>query len=56
MSEIRMHIGKAIDAESGMIRDGEDTVMSSVLFYYVGRGARIRMKDTAYEYAYAFYT
>lgn len=52
MSEIRMHIGKAIDAESGMIRDGEDTVMSSVLFYYVGRGARIRMKDTAYEYAY----
>lgn len=56
MSKIRMHIGKVIDVSSGMIMDGEDTVMSSVLFYYVDRDASIRIKDKAYEYAYAFYT
>lgn len=56
MNEIRMHIGKAIDADNGMIIEGEDTVMSSVLFYYVDRDAIIRIKDTSYAYAYAFYT
>lgn len=56
MSKIRMHIGKEIDACSGMITEGEDTVMSSVLFYYVDRDTSIRIKDAAYEYAYAFYT
>ena len=56
MNEVRMHIGKAIDADNGMIIEGEDTVMSSVLFYYVDRDAIIRIKDTSYVYAYAFYT
>lgn len=56
MNKIRMHIGKVIDADTGMIMDGEDTVMSSVLFYYVDRDTIIRIKDTAYEYTYAFYT
>lgn len=56
MNKIRMHIGKAIDVDTGMIMDGEDTVMSSVLFYYVDRDTVIRIKDTAYVYAYAFYT
>ena len=56
MNKIRMHIGKVIDADKGMITDGEDTVMSSVLFYYVDRDTVIRIKDTAYVYAYAFYT
>ncbi len=56
MNEITMHIGKVIDAGNGMITDGEDAVMSSVLFYYVDRDTIIRIKDTAYEYAYAFYT
>lgn len=51
-----MHIGKVIDGDTGMIRDGEDTVMSSVLFYYVDRDTVIRIKDAAYAYAYAFYT
>lgn len=56
MNKIRMHIGKAIDVDTGMIMDGEDTVMSSVLFYYVDRDTVIRIKDTAYAYEYAFYT
>lgn len=56
MNEIKLHIGKAIDADNGMITDGEDTVMSSVLFCYVNQGAAIKIKDTAYEYTYAFYT
>lgn len=56
MNKIRMHIGKAIDVDTGMITDGEDTVMSSVLFYYVDRDTVIRIKDRAYAYAYAFYT
>ena len=56
MNELRVHIGKIIDADTGMIADGEDTVMSSVLFYYVDRNTVIRIKDTAYVYAYAFYT
>lgn len=56
MNKIKMHIGKRIDADNGMIMDGEDTVMSSVLFYHVDRGTSIRIKDLAYEYAYAFYT
>lgn len=56
MNKLRMHVGKVIDTETGMILDGEDTVMSSVLFYYVDKGARIRIKDMAYEYSYAFYS
>lgn len=56
MSKIKMHIGKVLDIDNGMIKNGEDTVMSSVLFYYVDRDTIIRVKDTAYEYAYAFYT
>ena len=56
VNKIRMHIGKAIDADTGMITDGEDTVMSSVLFYYVDRDTVIRIKDAAYVYEYAFYT
>lgn len=56
MSEIMLHIGKVIDADNGVIMDGEDTVMSSVLFYYVNGDAAIRIKDAAYEYEYAFYT
>lgn len=56
MSKVKMHIGKGIDADNGKIRDGEDTVMSSVLFYYVDKGTLLRVKDAFYEYAYAFYT
>lgn len=56
MSEIMLHIGKVIDADNGVIMDGEDTVMSSVLFYYVNGDTTIRIKDAAYEYEYAFYT
>lgn len=56
MNKITMHIGKGIDADNGMIMDGEDTVMSSVLFCYVDGDTVIRIKDRAYEYAYAFYT
>lgn len=56
MSEIMLQIGKVIDAENGVIMDGEDTVMSSVLFYYVNGDTTIRIKDAAYEYEYAFYT
>ena len=42
MSKIKMHIGKVLDIDNGMIKNGEDTVMSSVLFYYVDRDTIIR--------------
>ena len=51
-----LETGKQIDQNTGMIVEGEDTVMSSVLFYFVDRDTVIRVKDPAYEYAYAFYT
>ncbi len=42
MNEIILHVGKTIDIESGIITDGEDTVMSSVLFYYVDKDTILR--------------
>ena len=53
---MNMQIGKSIDIEKGTIVNGEDTVMSSVLFYYVDENTHLHLKDTAYEYLYAFYT
>lgn len=56
MKEIAMDIGKAINVNDGTIMDAEDTVMSSVLFYYVDQGTTIRIENAEYEYTYAFYT
>ena len=56
MEKIVMQVGKTLDIENGMIIDGEDTVMSSVLFYYVNQNTIIHLKDKAYAYTYAFYT
>lgn len=56
MKEIAMHIGKAINVNDGMLMAAEDTVMSSVLLYYVNKDTVLKINDLAYEYTYAFYT
>lgn len=51
-----LQIGWELDTLTGKCTRAADCNMSTLLFYHVTKGDRIRLTDPAYQYRYAFYS